>query len=51
MLPLQPAPARAKNRLVIIGWMGTKRAYLNVERDEAIRRYCESEGGGTPLRY
>ena len=32
------------NRLIIIGDIGTKRAYLNVPMDEAVRRYTVSEG-------
>ena len=30
-----------KNKLVVIGWMGTKVAFLNVDREEAIRRARE----------
>ncbi len=36
-----------KNRLISIGWMGVKQCYLNVPREEAIRRYladCPNEG-------
>ena len=33
-----------KNHLVVIGWMGAKKAYLNVSREEALRRYVETEG-------
>ena len=32
------------NHLIIIGFPGTKRAYLNVPIDEAVRRYTASEG-------
>ena len=32
-----------KNTLVIIGWVGGKRAYLNLGKAEAIRRYLEDE--------
>lgn len=32
------------NRLVVIGWMGVKRAYLNVPKEEAIARYKRSDG-------
>lgn len=32
-----------KNKVISIGWLGLKRCYLNIEKDEAIRRYCESE--------
>lgn len=28
-----------KNKLIVIGWMGGMTAYLNVSREEAIRRY------------
>lgn len=28
-----------KNRLVLVGMMGDRRAYLNVSRDEALRRW------------
>ncbi len=34
-----------KNRLTTIGYMGVKRAYLNVSREEAQRRFIESEEG------
>lgn len=30
-----------KNKLIVIGWMGTKVAFLNVDREEAIRRARE----------
>ena len=33
-----------KHTLVLIGWLGTKRAYLDIPREEAIRRYKESDG-------
>jgi hypothetical protein len=32
-----------KNKLIVIGWMGVKTAYLNVPREEAINRYMQSE--------
>ncbi len=32
------------NTLIVIGYTGTKRAYLNVDEDTAIERYLESEG-------
>ncbi|GJE78050.1 hypothetical protein [Methylorubrum suomiense] len=32
------------NRLVVIGWAGVMRAYLNVPREEAITRYVQDEG-------
>lgn len=34
-----------KNRLVVIGWMSSKRCYLNVPKDEALRRFNESDDG------
>lgn len=33
-----------KNTLHVIGWLGVRRAYLNVSLDEAKERYRESEG-------
>jgi hypothetical protein len=30
-----------KNRLVVIGFLSSYRCYLNVPREEAIRRYRE----------
>lgn len=35
-------PPAYAHRLVVIGWTGTKVAYLDVSRDEAIRRAVES---------
>lgn len=32
------------NKLIAIGWRGVKTCYLNVTREEAIRRYTESDG-------
>lgn len=32
-----------KNKLITIGWTGTKRCYLNVPREEAVRRFVKSE--------
>jgi hypothetical protein len=29
-----------KNLLVLVGELGARRAYLNVNRDEALKRYC-----------
>jgi len=29
-----------KNTLVVIGWLGMRQCYLNIPREEAIRRYC-----------
>jgi hypothetical protein len=37
-------PPRALNRLVVIGWLGTQRCYLNISREEALRRYHAAEG-------
>lgn len=31
------------NKLISIGWLGDQRVYLNVTREEAMRRYEESE--------
>ncbi len=28
------------NTLIVIGYLGIRRCYLNVEREEAITRYC-----------
>ena len=35
-----------KNKLIVIGWLGHKRCYLNVSRNEAVRRYVEQEMHG-----
>ena len=32
------------NRLVVIGIIGLKRCYLNVSREDAVRRYEAAEG-------
>lgn len=41
------------NRLVVIGWIGCRTAYLNIDRDEAIKKYLadhqESNLDGTPV--
>jgi hypothetical protein len=37
-----------KNKLISIGWLGVKRCYLNVPREEAIRRYARDEYDGNP---
>lgn len=34
---------KATNTIISIGWLGGMRCYLNVPREEAIRRYMESE--------
>lgn len=31
------------NKIIEIGYIGSKRCYLNVDEQEAIIRYCESE--------
>lgn len=36
--------ARESNRLVVVGRTGDCRAYLNVPRDEAVRRFRRSDG-------
>lgn len=33
-----------KNKLIVIGWMGSQTAFLNMTREEAIARYEEVEG-------
>ena len=30
------------NHLILIGWTGSKSCYLNVTREEALRRYMEA---------
>lgn len=35
----------AKNKLIIIGWVGIRHAYLNISREEAEKRYLESNPG------
>lgn len=37
-------PVPVKNKLIVIGWMGSKRCYLNVSVEEAKRRFIEAEG-------
>jgi len=32
------------HKLTVIGWLGVKRAYLDVSREEAIKRYEVNEG-------
>lgn len=29
------------NKVIAIGFLGVQTCYLNVDKDEAIRRYCE----------
>lgn len=31
------------NTIISIGYIGIKRCYLNISKDEAIERYCKSE--------
>lgn len=31
----------SKNKLITIGWLGIRTAFLNVSREEAIRRYLQ----------
>ena len=31
------------NKIIAIGYVGTQRCYLNVDKEEAINRYCKSE--------
>jgi len=35
---------RSKNKSVVIGFMGLRRAYLNVGLDDALKRYLKEEG-------
>ena len=38
----------AKNKIIVIGYLGGKTCYLNVKKDEAIRRYLlDTENGYT----
>ena len=32
-----------KNKIISIGYIGVKRCYLNIDEEEAIKRYCNSE--------
>ena len=32
-----------KNRIVSIGYMGDRKAFLNMSKDEAIEKFCELE--------
>ena len=36
----------AQNHIVLVGGIGQKRAYLNVTREEAVRRYREEDREG-----
>ncbi len=31
-----------KNKLIVIGWLGAKKCFLNVTKEEALRRYKEA---------
>lgn len=31
------------NKLISIGYLGIKRCFLNIDKNEAINRYCKSE--------
>lgn len=33
-----------KNTLIVIGWLGIKRAYLNISEEEAKKRFIAKEG-------
>jgi hypothetical protein len=35
---------RHMNKIISIGWTGSKRCYLNISREEAVERYKKSEG-------
>lgn len=28
------------NKLIVIGWLSNKKCYLNISREEAIKRFC-----------
>jgi hypothetical protein len=43
-----PNHEKPKHTMVVIGWLGFKRVYLDVPPDEAVRRYRETEGGDPP---
>ena len=32
------------NTLIVIGWLGARKAYLNLSEEEALKRYCAAEG-------
>jgi len=34
------------NTLIVIGWLGCKKCYLNISREEAIERYKRDDGTG-----
>lgn len=31
------------NKIISIGYMGCKKCYLNINKEEAIKRYCKSK--------
>lgn len=35
---------QVKNKIITIGYVGNMRCYLNISEEEAIERYCDSEG-------
>ena len=43
--------AKPLHRLIVIGYMGTKIAYLDMPRAEALQRYQEEEGDLPPTEY
>ena len=46
--PVKEAPAKPLHSLIVIGWIGVKRAYLDLSRVEAIRRYLLEQGVALP---
>jgi hypothetical protein len=32
-----------KNKIIVIGYMGIRKCYLNLSEEDAIVRYCKSE--------
>jgi hypothetical protein len=36
------------NKLIVVGWTGVKKAYLNVSKEEAMKRYCLEDDTTTP---
>ena len=37
-----------KNKIILIGWLGIKTAYLNISREEAIARYKQKNPHDEP---
>jgi len=31
------------NKLVVIGYMSSKKCYLNISKEDAVEKYCKSE--------